>query len=191
MAELLVIGYPDDETAQKALDTVHALEQDMIMETGGAAVVHKTDDGKVEMVTKTGATSSGVAMGGFWGLLFGLLFLVPVGGWIIGGIIGGLMGTMSGWGVKDEFRSKAADVLQPGTSAIVVFVSKATPDKAMAALAPLGGTVLRTSLSEEAEQEIQHALDAKKQDAPAADAADAAPAAEADAAPAPEVDTTA
>ena len=173
MAELLVIGYPDDETANKALDTVHELEKDLIMQTGGAAVVHKTTDGKVEMVTKTGATSSGVAMGGFWGLLFGLLFLVPVGGWIIGGLIGGLMGTMKGWGVKDEFASKAADVLQPGTSAIVVFVSKATPDKALNALAPLGGTVLRTSLTEDAEKEIQHALDAQ---GPAADAAEAPPA---------------
>jgi uncharacterized membrane protein len=163
MAELLVIGYPDDETANKALDTVHELEKDLIMQTGGAAVVHKTTDGKVEMVTKTGATSQGVAMGGLWGMLFGLLFLVPIGGWIVGGIIGGLMGTMKGWGVKDEFRSRAADVLQPGTSALVVFVSKITPDKAMDALAPLGGTVLRTSLSEEAEQEIQHALAADKQ----------------------------
>jgi len=161
MAELVVIGYPDDETAQKALDTVAQLEKDLIMQTGGAAVVHKTEDGKVEMVTKTGATSAGAAMGGFWGLLFGLLFLIPVGGLIIGGLIGGLMGTMSGWGVKDEFRSKAADVLQPGTSAVVMFVSKATPDKALAALAPLGGTLLRTSLSEDAEKEIQHALDAQ------------------------------
>ena len=171
MAELLVIGYADDVTANKALETVHELEEDLIMETGGAAVVHKTDDGKVEMVTKTGATSSGVAMGGFWGMLFGLLFLVPVGGWIVGGIIGGLLSTMKGWGVNDEFRSKAADVLQPGTSALVVFVSKATPDKSMAALAPLGGTVLRTSLSDDAEKEIQHALDAEKAAAPAAEPA--------------------
>ena len=80
MAELLVIGYPDVETAQKSLDTVQQLEKDLIMQTGGAAVVKKTDEGKVEMVTKTGATSAGAAMGGFWGLLFGLLFLIPVGG---------------------------------------------------------------------------------------------------------------
>jgi uncharacterized membrane protein len=163
MAELLVIGYPDVETANKALDTVHVLEQDLIMQTAGAAVVKKTEDGKVEMVTKTGATSAGAAMGGFWGMLFGLLFLVPVGGLIIGGLIGGLMGTMSGWGVKDDFRKRAADVLKPGGAALVVFVSKATPDKATAALAPLGGEVLRTSLSEEAEVELQHALNAQKE----------------------------
>jgi uncharacterized membrane protein len=56
---------------------------------------------------------------------------------------------------------RAAGVLKPGTAALVVFVSKATPGKALAALAPLGGEVLRTSLSEDAEKEIQHALDAQ------------------------------
>lgn len=162
MAELLVIGYPDVETAEKSLATIQQLEKDLIIQTGGAAVVKKTEDGKVEMVTKTGATSAGAAMGGFWGMLFGLIFLIPVGGLIIGGIMGAMMGTISGWGVKDEFRKRAADVLKPGTAAVVVFVSKVTPDKAMAALAPLGGELLRTSLSEDAEKEIQHALDAQK-----------------------------
>jgi uncharacterized membrane protein len=76
--------------------------------------------------------------------------------------MGAMMGTISGWGVKDDFRKRAADVLQPGTAALVVFVSKATPDKALAALAPLGGEVLRTSLSEDAEKEIQAALDNQK-----------------------------
>jgi uncharacterized membrane protein len=161
MAELLVIGYPDVETANKALETVGQLEKDLIMQTGGAAVVRKTVEGKVEMVTKTGATGAGAAMGGFWGMLFGLIFLIPVAGLVIGGIMGAMMGTISGWGVKDEFRKRAADVLKPGTAALVVFVSKATPDKALAALAPFGGELLRTSLSEDAEKEIQHALDAQ------------------------------
>ncbi len=163
MAELLVIGYDDVDTANKALATVGELEKDLIMQTAGAAVVKKNEDGTVEMVTKTGATRAGAAMGGFGGMLFGLLFLVPVGGLIIGGIMGGLMGTISGWGIKDDFRKRAADVLQPGKAALVVFVSKATPDKAMAALAPLGGEVLRTSMSDEAEKEIQAHLDAQKQ----------------------------
>ena len=161
MAELLVIGYDDVATANKALSTVGELEKDLIIQTAGAAVVKKDEDGKVEMVTKTGATSAGAAMGGFWGMLFGLIFLVPVGGLIIGGIMGGLMGTISGWGIKDDFRKRAADVLQPGKAALVVFVSKATPDKALKALEPLGGEVLRSSLSEDAEKEIQAHLDAQ------------------------------
>jgi len=162
MAELVVIGYPDVDTANKALETVHSLESDLILQTAGAAVVEMKQDGKVEMATKTGATSSGAAMGGFWGLLFGLLFLVPGAGLVVGGIIGGIIGTISGWGVNDEFRDKCADLLTPGTAALVMFVSKATPDKARAALSPFGGQLLRTSLSEDAEKEIQLALDAKQ-----------------------------
>lgn len=162
MAELVVIGYPDVNIANNALDTVHALESDLILQTAGAAVVEMKPDGNVEMATKTGATSAGAAMGGFWGMLFGLLFLVPGAGLVVGGIIGGIIGTIQGWGVNDEFRDKCADVLTPGTAALVMFVSKATPDKALAALSPLGGKLLRTSLSDDAEKEVQLALDAKQ-----------------------------
>ena len=42
MAELLVMGYPDVGTANKALDTVHQLEQDLIMQTGGAEASPQT-----------------------------------------------------------------------------------------------------------------------------------------------------
>jgi uncharacterized membrane protein len=37
-------------------------------------------------------------------------------------------------------------------------VEKVTPDKAIEALAPFGGTVLKSSLSKEAEAELQEAL---------------------------------
>ena len=47
MAELLVIGYPDVDTANKALDTVHQLEKDLIVQTTGAAVVHKMNSASV------------------------------------------------------------------------------------------------------------------------------------------------
>jgi uncharacterized membrane protein len=48
--------------------------------------------------------------------------------------------------------------MTPGSSAVVLIFSKVTPDKALAALAPYGGEVLRTSLSAEAEEEITRAL---------------------------------
>jgi hypothetical protein len=46
------------------------------------------------------------------------------------------------------------------TAALVLFVKKWTEDKALAALAPLGGEVLKTSLSDEATKEINAALEA-------------------------------
>jgi uncharacterized membrane protein len=90
--------------------------------------------------------------------------------------MGAVMGTMAGWGVKDEFRQRAQDVLKPGGAALVLFVEKWTEDKALAALAPLGGEVLKTSLSDEATAEINQALahdEGTAQAAPAAPATDA------------------
>ena len=178
MADLVIIGYKDEATAQQAYDVVAQLQHDLIMQVAGAAVVVKDATGKTEMATKTGATSQGALMGGFWGMLIGLLFIIPVAGLLIGGLMGAVMGTMAGWGVKDEFRQRAQDVLKPGTAALVVFVEKWTEDKALAALAPLGGEVIKTSLSDEATTEINQALAHDTGTAAAAPAADA-PAADA------------
>jgi uncharacterized membrane protein len=49
-------------------------------------------------------------------------------------------------------------MLKPGTSALFMIVEKVTPDRAVAALSPYGGTVLKSSLSEEAQAKLQEAL---------------------------------
>ena len=162
MADLVVIGYPDEATADKAYAVVGQLEHDLVMHVHGAAVVVKHADGQTKMVTKTGSTSSGALTGAFVGLLIGLLFLFPIGGLILGGIWGALMGTMQGWGIRDDFRQRAQDVLKPGTAALVLFLEKWTEDKALAALAPFGGEVIKTSLSDAATEEINAALEADR-----------------------------
>ena len=159
MAELIVIGYPQPATARAALETVEALESDQVIETAGAAIVYKGDDGHVGVTTAGESTGVGAAIGSTAGLVVGILFLVPIGGWLVGGAIGWLAGTIRDWGVSNEFRSQCADLLQPGTSALVVLVDQASPEPVIAALQPLGGTVLRTSLSEQAERDLQQALD--------------------------------
>ena len=74
--------------------------------------------------------------------------------------LGAVTGTMTGWGIKDDFRQRVQDVLKPGSAALVLFIKKWTEEKALAALAPLGGEVLKTSLSDEATKEINDALEA-------------------------------
>jgi uncharacterized membrane protein len=163
MAELVVIGYPDEGTANAALDTVNGLSGDMVVDLEGAAVVVADADGKVKMGTPTHATGAGAISGMFWGMLFGLLFLIPIGGLVVGGIMGALFGKMNDLGIKDEYVSKVRDMLKPGTAALVMTYRKATPDKTLDALAPYGGTVLRSSLSKEAEQAIDEALKSGKE----------------------------
>ena len=95
----------------------------------------------------------------FWGLLFGLLFFVPV----FGMAVGAGLGALHGQGREDRHRqgvrrSRCATWSQPGTSALFLVIEKVTPDKAVEALSKFGGTVLKSSLSKDAEHELQDAL---------------------------------
>jgi uncharacterized membrane protein len=49
-------------------------------------------------------------------------------------------------------------MVQPGTSALFLIVDKITPDKATEALSKFGGTVLKTSLTKDAEGQLHEAL---------------------------------
>jgi uncharacterized membrane protein len=157
MADLVVLGYPDVATAQTVQHKITELQKDLIID-GTSATLTRDADGKIHVETPTGAVGAGAANGALWGGLFGLLFFVPIGGLIVGGLMGALMGKAADMGIDDEFRQKVQDVLKPGSSAVVLIFNKATPDKALAALAPYGGEVLRTSLTAEAEEEISRAL---------------------------------
>jgi uncharacterized membrane protein len=158
MAELVVIGYNDEATANQAQAALHQLEKDLVVDLAGSAVVVADAEGKYKMTTPTHATGAGAASGALWGMIFGLLFFIPVAGLVIGGLMGGLFGKMGDTGIKQEFISQVRGLLKPNTAALVIMYRKATPDKTLAALQPFGGTVLKSSLSAEAEEAINEAL---------------------------------
>ena len=159
MAELIAIGYPDETTALQALDEAQNLARDLIIETDAAAAIVRHADGKYQVTTKHGPTAGGGATWGmFWGLLFGLLFFVPFLGMAVGAGLGALLGKVEKSGIGKQFQRQVRDMLQPGTSALFLIIERATPDKAVAALSRYGGTVLKSSLSKEAEAELQREL---------------------------------
>ena len=94
----------------------------------------------------------------FWGFLFGLLFFIPFFGMAIGAGIGALLGSVRKAGIDEAFENQVREMLKPGTSALFMVVEQMTTDKAMDALSKYGGTVLKTSLSKEAEKHLQDAL---------------------------------
>jgi uncharacterized membrane protein len=101
---------------------------------------------------------AGASYGMLWGLLFGVLFFVPVFGMAVGAGLGALMGKLEKSGIDKEFQKQVRDMLKPGTSALFLVVEKVTPDKAVEALGKYGGTVLKSSLSREAEEQLQQEL---------------------------------
>ena len=158
MAELIAIGYPDETTAADAKAEAMRLAQDLIIEPDAIASISRDAEGKFHVTTSHHPVGGGASWGMFWGLLFGMLFFVPVFGMAVGAGLGALFGKIEQSGIDREFADQVREMLQPGTSALFLVVEKVTPDKAVEALAPYGGTVLKSSLSKEAEAELQKAL---------------------------------
>jgi uncharacterized membrane protein len=163
MATLVAIGYPDEGTAVQAQGTVDELQADLIIQAEQVAAISRDMQGKYHVHTTYGAASTGAGAlwGGFWGMLFGLLFFVPFAGLALGAGMGALFGHFGEKGIDKAFQQQVRDYLKPGTSALFMVIEKATPDKAIAALQQYGGTVIRTSLSDEDTKRLQDALEAQ------------------------------
>src|SRR6476661_3986224 len=158
MSDLIAIGYPDETTALKAEKEAQRLASELIIQPDAIAAIVRDKDGKFKVTTNHHPVGGGASYGMFWGLLFGMLFFVPVFGMAIGAGLGALMGKVEKVGIDKQFEQQVKDMVQPGTSALFLVVEHATPDKAVEAMAPFGGTVLKSSLSKDAEKQLQEAL---------------------------------
>jgi uncharacterized membrane protein len=160
MATLVAIAYPDQGTAEQARETVSSLEADLIIQADQVAAISRDADGKYHVHTSHGGASAGAGAwwGGFWGFLFGLLFFIPFAGLALGAGMGALFGHFGQKGLDKAFQDQVRDQLKPGTSALFLVIEHVTEDKAVAALSQYGGTVIKTSLSEEDTKRLQEAL---------------------------------
>ena len=158
MSELIVIGYDDHEKATSAYNEVLTMQSDFVVELRGLAIVTVDAEGKSHVETPQKIVVVSAASGALWGMLIGLLFFVPGVGLIFGGLMGAMFGKLGKSGINDEFRSQVQSLLEPGKAAVVIMASKITEDKFADAMKAYGGTLLKTSLSEEDEKELAHEL---------------------------------
>jgi len=158
MSEIIVIGYGDQATATQAYNEVLTLQKDFIVELTGLAIVRVDNEGKSHVETPQKIVGVSAASGAMWGMLIGILFLVPFLGLAFGGAMGALMGKMGKSGIDDAFRSQVQALLKPGGAAVVVMASKITDDKFADAMKQYGGTLLKTSLSDADEKELASEL---------------------------------
>jgi uncharacterized membrane protein len=158
MPEMIAIVYPDSETAFKARQRLVELQSDYLVELADAVVATKDPSGKVELHQAVNLTAAGAISGGFWGSLIGLLVLNPLLGLAVGAAAGALSGRLSDYGIPDGQMRELAGTFRPGTAGLFVLVRKFTADKIAAEMARFGGTVLRTSLSQDEERKLREAL---------------------------------
>jgi uncharacterized membrane protein len=158
MPDLIAIAYDDTTTAMSAMDEVHHLANDLVIQPDAVAAIIRSEDGKYRTVTNQHEVGAGATWGLFWGFLFGILFFVPVLGLVLGAGLGAIMGKITKAEIDKSFQDQIRDALQPGTSALFLIVEQMTTDKATDGLSKFGGNVIKTSLSKEAEAELQEAL---------------------------------
>ncbi len=160
MSDLIVIRFNDEYRAAEVLASLGRMQKEHVVDLEDAAVVTKNAEGKVKVQQTVDMTAGrGAIHGAFWGLLFGMIFFVPVFGALWGIGLGALMGKLTDLGVDDKFMKQVGDEMKPGNSAIFFLLRKATKDRFLDALSQFEGTVYQTSLSKEAEAELQKALE--------------------------------
>jgi uncharacterized membrane protein len=144
MSDLIAITYK----GQKAFDVLTKLGELQTMkliELEDAAVATMDQKGKVKIKQ--------------WGFLIGLIFGGPLFWGLFTALLSGLISKRTDIGIDNQFIKEVGDSLEPGDSALFLLVIDVTPDKVMPELAQFGGTVYQTSLSKEAEANLQKGLE--------------------------------
>jgi len=158
MSDLIVIVYPSEAKAEEMRAKLFELQREYLIEISDAVIAIKHPDGKVKLNQMLNTTAMGAASGGFWGLLIGALFLMPIFGAAIGAASGALGGALTDFGINDDFMKDLASSMQPGNAALFVLIHKVTADKVLEAIKGTGGVVLKTSLDHDKEQALRDAL---------------------------------
>jgi uncharacterized membrane protein len=158
MADLVVIAFPTEEKAEEVRHKLLDLQKEYLIELEDAVIAVKQPNGRVKLNQLFHPAAAGAATGSFWGLLIGLIFLMPLAGVAIGAASGALGGALADVGINDQFMKDAAQSLHEGNAALFVLIRKMTTDKVLADLQGVGGTVMRTSFDHTKEEALREAL---------------------------------
>lgn len=160
MSTLVVVGYDDPFKAEEMRIALQKLRKDYLLDLEDAVVAVKDEKGAVKLHQPVNLTAAGALNGGFWGSLIGLMFMNPLLGFAVGATSGALSGSLTDIGINDEFMKELAKTLKPSSSALFILVRSMTADKVLEEVAGSGGTVLKSSLTNEDEVKLQAALSA-------------------------------
>jgi uncharacterized membrane protein len=96
--------------------------------------------------------------GAFWGLLFGILFFIPLVGLVAGAALGVLVGSMTHMGIDEGFIKSIRSKVTEGTSALFLMTSDAVEDRVVEAMKQSKFEVIATNLSKEEESKLHAAF---------------------------------
>ena len=160
MSEVVAIAYPDERRAAEALEAIKRLHAAGAIDLEDAVAASKNAEGAVKLDGAISRTAEGTAAGLVLGTMVGLVFLAPVLGAAFGVVSGALAGKLADVYHVDDFVLEVGSNMPPGSSAILMLVRgpAADPERVLAELRHYGGTVIRTTLPDDAEARLRAAL---------------------------------
>ena len=157
MTELIVITFDREADAEAAYEKVRHLQDDLVIELAGLALVRAEPSGRTKVETPhSGDLAAGAGRGALFGALLGLLFFIPVLGLAVGGALGALFAHLDRSPVNAEFRERVRAAVSAGRSAVVVYASKIDEERFEDGMRAFGGTTVRTTISDEEEDRLAH-----------------------------------
>lgn len=156
MATLSAWKFDQADEASKALELLRGLQSRHLVQLADAAVLTWPREAKGPRVRQAINTTGMGALGGtFWGLLIGLVFMVPLLGAAIGAASGAIGGALTDIGINDDFIAEMRSKITPGTSALLLLASTQAPDKVADEIRHLGPELISTNLSAEQEARLR------------------------------------
>jgi uncharacterized membrane protein len=146
LPSFVAVAFENAVSAEDALATVRALDAEKDVHIEDAAVVVRTDGGRIELhQTHEIAVGEGIVGGGAVGLIAGLVLGLPVGGALLG-LLGGAGFGFRDTGIPDRRLRQLGAELQPGHAVLCVLVDAESRVRTREALAGYG-EVLDAELS--------------------------------------------
>jgi uncharacterized membrane protein len=150
--ELIVAAFNEEGKAEEVLKEMKKLEKEEIIFLVNAAVMTKSEKGKVSLKeTQDVGSGKGALFGAIAGGLIGLLG-GPAGvivGAAAGAATGGVAANKIDMGFPDDTLKELQDTLTPGSSAILALIQHEWVDRVVEELDKFGAALFRQALKEE------------------------------------------
>jgi uncharacterized membrane protein len=184
MSELIVVGFKKDMyRASEVLNTLQDMNNSWVVDLNDAVAVYRDYNGKLRVdQSYQMTTGEGAAWGGLLGGLIGALIAIPftagasvaaagasAAAAVAAGTVGvGTLGAAFGaadaaswkedFGISEDFVQRVGTMVQPGDSAIFALLRTLDPELVAAQFSGYGGTILRTSLSDQQRARVEATL---------------------------------
>ncbi len=155
---LVAIVFDKPTRASEVLVNLMHLHQEGALRLADAVVVAKDPSGRAQIQQTVDITPArGALLGGWWGLLAGLLVGGPLA--VVGGAAAGaLYGKLVDKGLDDGWIRQMSEWLEAGRSALLLLVTVENKAQVLRELGRYEGEVVSTDFPEPVRRELEEAL---------------------------------